>query len=87
MTGCYRVVIKRSAERELRAIPVPDLPRVVARVQGLANRPRPSGCETLCGQDRYRIRQGDYRIVYAVSDKERLVEIIRIGHRREVYRT
>ncbi|RPI08707.1 MAG: type II toxin-antitoxin system RelE/ParE family toxin [Zetaproteobacteria bacterium] len=87
MTVCYRVVIKRSAERELRAIPVPDLPRVVARVQGLANQPRPSGCEKLSGQDRYRIRQGDYRIVYAVSDKERLVEIIRIGHRREVYRT
>ena len=86
MTASYRVVIKRSAERELRAIPAPTLPLVVARVQGLANQPRPVGCEKLSGQDGYRIRQGDYRIVHAVSDTERVVEIIRIGHRREVYR-
>ena len=86
MTGSYSLVIKRSAERELRRLPKANLSRVVQRIRELAHNPRPSGSEKLSGQDRYRVRQGDYRVVYSVDDEERLVEIVKIGHRREVYR-
>ena len=86
MTGSYSLVIKTSAERELRALPKEERRRVVDRVRGLAHSPRPPGNEKLSGQERYRIRQGDYRIVYAIDDEARIVEIVKIGHRREVYR-
>lgn len=86
MTASYSLRIKKSAERELRGIPQPDLRRIVKRIQGLAQNPRPSGFEKLSGQDRYRLRQGDYRIVYGVDDETRKIEIVKIGHRREVYR-
>jgi mRNA interferase RelE/StbE len=86
VTGSYSLIIKKSAERELRAIPKKDLGRVVHRVHGLAVNPRPAGNEKLSGQEWYRIRQGDYRIVYAIDDEARIVEIVKIGHRREVYR-
>ncbi len=86
MTGSYSLRIKRSAERELRTIPQPDLGRIVKRIQGLVQDPHPAGHEKLSGQDRYRVRQGDYRIVYAVDDAAKAVEIVKIGHRREVYR-
>ncbi len=86
MTGSYSVVVKRSAERELRAVPQPDLGRVVTRIRRLAEDPRPPGSEKLSGEDRHRIRQGDYRVVYAVDDEQRIVEVVRIGHRRDVYR-
>jgi mRNA interferase RelE/StbE len=84
VTGSYSVVVKRSAERELRAVPQRDLGRVVTRIRRLADDPRPPGSEKLSGEDRYRLRQGDYRVVYAVDDEQRLVEIVRIGHRRDV---
>ena len=86
MTGSYSLVIKKSAERELRALPKADVRRVTERIRGLAHNPRPPGNEKLSGQERYRIRQGDYRIVYAVDDERRVVEIVKVGHRREVYR-
>ena len=86
MTGSYSVRIKRSAERELRAAPQPDLGRLVTRIRGLADDPRPHGSEKLSGEDRSRIRQGDDRVVYAIDDEQRIVEVVRIGHRRDVYR-
>ena len=86
MTGSYRLLLKKSAERELRKIPKTDLQRITERIKELAALPRPSGSEKLAGQDSYRIRQGDYRIVYTVDDAHRLIEIMKIGHRREVYR-
>lgn len=86
MTGSYSLVIKKSAERELRALPKTDVRRIAERIRGLAHNPRPPGNEKLSGQERYRIRQGDYRIVYAVDDERRSVEVVKIGHRREVYR-
>lgn len=86
MTGLYNLRIKRSAERELREIPKQDLRRIMTRIHGLAGDPRPPGCEKLSGQERYRVRQGAYRIVYSVDDESRSVEVVKIGHRREVYR-
>lgn len=86
MTDSYNLVIKKSAERELRALPKQDLRRVTERLQGLSRNPRSLGCEKLSGRDQYRIRQGDYRIVYAIDDAARVVTLVKIGHRREVYR-
>ncbi|MBI4000478.1 MAG: type II toxin-antitoxin system RelE/ParE family toxin [Nitrospira defluvii] len=86
MAVAYNVLLKRSAERELRAIPQPDLVQIADRIQALALSPRLPGSEKLSSHDQYRVRQGDYRIVYAVNDKDRIVHVVKIGHRREVYR-
>jgi mRNA interferase RelE/StbE len=82
----YRILIKPSAVKELEALPRKDRPRVVSRIQGLARTPRPAGCEKLSGLDRYRVRQGDYRIIYSIEDVELVVLVVRVGHRRDVYR-
>lgn len=63
-----------------------DRRRVVARMQGLADQPRPSGCEKLTGRDLFRVRQGNYRILYEVQDRDLTIIIFKIGHRRDVYR-
>ena len=81
----YKVLIRRSAADELGRIPKKDLRRIVERIEKLASEPRPDGCEKLSGQERFRIRQGDYRIVYSVDDAIRTVEIFKIGHRSEIY--
>lgn len=84
--GSYSVYVKKSAEKELRDVPKPDLRRIVSHIQSLATQPRPHGCEKLSGEEKYRIRQGDWRVVYWIDDNNKSVEIIKIGHRREVYR-
>ncbi|MBX9659526.1 MAG: type II toxin-antitoxin system RelE/ParE family toxin [Nitrospiraceae bacterium] len=86
MTDSYSLAVKKSAERELRALPKIDLRRVLDRIRGLAQNPHPSGSEKLSGQCHYRVRQGDYRIVYSVDDDHRIITVVKIGHRREVYR-
>ena len=83
----YRITIKKSAAKELEAVPRKDLRKIVMRIRSLARNPRPHGSQKLSGQEQYRIRQGDYRIVYFIEDDEQLVDIIKIGHRREVYRS
>jgi mRNA interferase RelE/StbE len=82
----YRVLIRRSAADELAKIPKRDLSRIIRRIRSLEAEPRPQGCEKLSGQQRYRARQGDYRIVYSIDDEDRTVEVVKIGHRSEVYR-
>jgi len=82
----YKVLIKRSAAGELEKVPKGDLRRVIERIRKLSANPRPDGGEKLSGQERFRIRQGDYRVVYAVDDAARTVEIVKIGHRSEIYR-
>ena len=91
----YRITIKKSAAKELEALPKKDLRRIVKRIRALADNPPPrllvedksgSGSQQLSGQEQYRIRQGDYRIVYSIEDKDSLVDIFKIGHRREIYR-
>ena len=86
MTDSYSLVVKKSAERELRAIPKADLRRITERLRGLRTNPRPPGCEKLSGHDQFRIRQGDYRVVYAIDDDARVVTLVKVGHRRDVYR-
>jgi mRNA interferase RelE/StbE len=82
----YRITIKNSAAKELEALPKKDLQRIIKRIQTLAQNPRPDGSQKLSGQEQYRIRQGDYRIVYSIEDKNRIIDIVKIGHRREIYR-
>jgi len=83
----YSVLIKTSAVKEIEKIANrSDRRRVVSRIQALADDPRPRGCEKLSGQDRYRVRQGVYRIVYSVEDDRLIVHVVKVGHRRDVYR-
>jgi mRNA interferase RelE/StbE len=82
----YRVEVKRSAARELSGIPKNDLRLVVARIQSLADNPRPPGSMKLSAQEKYRIRQGRYRILYAIDDAALIVNIVKIAHRRDAYR-
>jgi len=83
----YRVEIARRAVKALAALPRKDQQRVRAAIDLLAETPRPPGCVALAGEDRaYRVRVGDYRIVYEVFDDRLVVKVIRIGHRRDVYR-
>ncbi|HEY7671784.1 MAG TPA: type II toxin-antitoxin system RelE/ParE family toxin [Gammaproteobacteria bacterium] len=82
----YEVVVKRSVAKDLRAFPKQDVKRVLARIRALAEDPRPPGCEKLSGRDRYRVRQGVYRIVYEIADAQLIVLVVKIGHRRDVYR-
>lgn len=82
----YRITIKKSAAKELADIPKKDLLKVIKRIQLLCENPRPIGSQKLSARQQYRVRQGDYRIVYSIKDKELLVDIVKIGHRREVYR-
>lgn len=82
----YRVLIRKSAVDELGRIPKKDIRRIVERIRSLGDEPRPHGSEKLSAQERYRIRQGDYSVVYSVDDTVRTVEIVKIGHRSEIYR-
>ena len=82
----YRIAIKKSAVKELGDIPKRDLRRITKRIQSLADNPRQPGSEKLTAQEHYRIREGDYRIVYLIDDANQVIDIFKIGHRREIYR-
>ena len=83
----YRILIKPSAVKEIEAIsPKKDRQRLVDRISKLSNNPRPPGCEKLSGQDKYRIRQGRYRIVYSIEDQDLIIYVFKVGHRKDVYR-
>lgn len=85
--GRYRVEFKPSAARAVRKLGADIRRRIITRVETLSENPRPSGAEKLQGlRDLYRIRVGDYRVVYQVSDDILLVLVVRVGHRRDVYR-
>ena len=83
----YRLLIKPSAVKDIEAIPLKrDRQRVVERISNLAEDPRPSGSEKISGQDKYRVRQGRYRILYAIEDQDLLVQVVKVGQRKDVYR-
>ncbi len=82
----YRIELRRHAQRALDKLPKSDFQAVIEAIKGLAEIPRPRGIEKVKTSGLWRIRQGDYRIVYAIDDKESLVTIVRVGHRREIYR-
>ena len=82
----YRLLIKPSAAKELEGLPARDRQRVATRMQGMSTQPRPPGCEKLTGADLFRVRQGNYRILYEVQDQDLTVTVFKVGHRRDVYR-
>lgn len=82
----YRLLIKPSAVKELEAVPAKDRRRLVARLRRLSADPRPPGCEKLSGHDLFRIRQGDYRVLYSIEDQALVILVIKVGHRGAVYR-
>ena len=82
----YEIFIKKSVYKALKKIPKNDLIKILARIENLSDDPRPIGCEKLTDQEFYRIRQGKYRIVYSIQDNELSVWIIKIAHRKSVYR-
>ncbi|NKE69213.1 type II toxin-antitoxin system RelE/ParE family toxin [Candidatus Manganitrophus noduliformans] len=82
----YKILIKPSAVKEIEALPKKDRQRIIRRIRFLSNDPRPSGYEKLSSEEKYRIRQGAYRIIYSIADENLTVVIVKVGHRREVYR-
>ena len=82
----YRIEIKKSASKELAGIPVKDQQRIITRIRELSGEPRPSGSNRLSGEEKYRIRQGDYRILYEIHDDIVTIVVVRVAHRRDVYR-
>ena len=83
----YKVELTRSAAKEIDKIKnQKDRQRIVARIAALADDPRPPGCQKLASQESYRIRQGVHRIVYTIEDDRLLVTIVKVAHRRDVYR-
>jgi mRNA interferase RelE/StbE len=84
--GRYRLVFKKSVAKDLRGIPKKDVARILKCFDSLAEDPRGTGCEKLSGQERYRVRQGVYRIVYEIQDNVLVVVVVTVGHRKEVYK-
>ena len=82
----YQIIIQRHAEKELDALEPPVHKRIVTRLLALEDNPRPTGIKKLQGQESYRLRVGDYRILYTIDDKSKKIFIMSVGHRREVYR-
>ena len=82
----YELVFKKKVAKDLRSFPRQDVRRILSRIRSLVQNPRPVGCEKLSGRELYRVRQGDYRIVYTIEDQQLIVQIIKIAHRRDVYR-
>ena len=82
----YKILIKPSAIKELKRLPKEDIQRITSKIQSLSKEPRPQGCDKLSTQERYRVRQGDYRIVYSIEDNKLIVYVVKIAHRRDVYK-
>lgn len=85
--GRYRLLFRKSIAKDLRGVPKKDVARILKRFNALSDEPRSLGSEKLSGQERYRVCQGAYRIVYEIRDDVLEVLVVRVGHRRDVYRS
>ena len=84
--GRYKVEIKKSAAKEIKALPAPVTRKILAQIASLSEDPRPPQSLKLSGEEKYRIRCGDYRVLYAIEDKVLTVYVVKVAHRREAYR-
>jgi mRNA interferase RelE/StbE len=84
--AAYKIYFKKSVEKDFKVIPKKDLVKIFERIEALAEDPRPPGCEKLSGQQKYRLRQGRYRILYSVQDDELTIWVVKVGHRKDIYR-
>lgn len=82
----YSIFFRQSVEKDFASVPKNDLKKILQRIKALGADPRPAGCEKLTGQERYRVRQGNYRIVYSIQDTELTIWVVKVGHRKDVYR-
>jgi len=82
----YRVTFKKSVAKDFRTIPKSDIKKILAKIDSLAENPRRDGAIKLSGHDLYRIRQGLYRIIYQIRENELVVQVIKVGHRSDVYK-
>ena len=83
----YEILVKASAAKEIEDISNrKDRRRVIERIRALGDDPRPPGCQKLSGRNRYRVRQGVYRIVYSIENENLVVQVVKVGHRKDVYR-
>ncbi len=82
----YSLIVKKSAQKEIENLPKNYLQPILKTIKGLTTDPRPMGSEKLSGEEKYRIRKGPYRIVYSIQDKELIVWVVKVAHRKEVYR-
>lgn len=82
----YKIVIKHSAAKEIEKIPKSRRKRIVSKIQDLSNEPRPPGVKKLSGEEKYRIRQGEYRILYKIDDSIITITVVKVGNRKDVYR-
>ena len=83
----YSLAFKKSVAKDLRNIPNKDVKRILKRIDSLREYPRTNGCIKLSGQERYRIRQGIYRIIYEIQDSELVILVVKVAHRGEVYKS
>ncbi len=81
----YKIEIKKSAQKELKNLPNKELKRVIEKISSLATNPRPTECKKLSGDEKYRVRIGNYRILYSIEDNILTIFIIKVGHRKNVY--
>ncbi len=84
--GRYRVVFRKSVAGDLRKISNRELRKILVKIKSLSEEPRPFGVEKLSGQERYRVRQGNYRVIYEINDDEVVVVVVKVAHRSSVYR-
>ena len=84
--AAYRILFRETVYKDLRAIPKKDLKKILECINLLAQDPRPSGCKKLVGEERYRVRQGNYRLVYAIQDAQLEIWVVKVGHRKDIYR-
>jgi len=84
--AAYKIFFKASVWKDFEPIPKKDLKKILQIIDRLSEDPRPRGCEKLTGDDRFRLRQGRYRIVYSIQDDELTVWVVKVGHRKDVYR-
>ena len=82
----YKVELKRSAAKEIEKLPQKVLHRIIEKIQLLSTDPRPHGCKKLSGEEKYRIRIGEYRVLYEIVDDRLIVYVVKVSHRKDVYR-
>ena len=82
----YKIFFRKSVWKDFKSIPDKDLTNIMECIKSLGDNPRQPGCKKLSGQERYRFRQGRYRIIYSIQDEDLTIWIVKVGHRKEVYR-
>ena len=82
----YKIFFKKSVWKDFESIPKNNLKKILKNIETLGKNPRPQGCRKLSGQERFRLRQGRYRIIYSIQDDELTVWVVKVGHRKDIYR-